>query len=99
MRRMLSLIAGAALVLGTASTTQAKVVDCSGTLIITLGTIGDMISTGTGVATTSTGGFGVDHVSTIHFGPNGISGNVTIPLTDPEDVDDEIRHLFAAFSD
>jgi len=83
MRRFLSLIAVAALVLGAASTTQAKVVDWNGTLTITLGAIGQLVDTGTGVATIN-GSAGGDHVNTVHFGPNNISGSVTIPLTDPE---------------
>ena len=83
MRRLLNLIAVAALVVGTASTTQAKIVDWSGTLTITLGAIGQLVSNGTGVATIN-GSAGGDHVNTVHFGPNNISGSVTIPLTDPE---------------
>ena len=83
MRRFLSLIAVAALVLGAASTTQAKVVDWNGTLTITLGAIGELVDNGTGVATIN-GSAGGDHVNTVHFGPNNISGSVTIPLTDPE---------------
>ena len=81
MRRLLCLIAAAAVVLGTATTTQAKVVQWSGTSLIHLGTIGDMFDTGTGVATTSGT---LDHVNTIHFGPNNLTVNGTIPLTDPE---------------
>jgi hypothetical protein len=70
--------------MGTASATQAKIVDWSGTLQITLGAIGELVTTGTGVATTNnTAGVG-DHLNTIHFGPNDISGSVVIPLTDPE---------------
>jgi hypothetical protein len=83
MRRLLSLVAAAALVLGTASTAQAKIVDWSGTLNIRLGPIGEMVAGGTGVATTN-GTAGVNHVNTIHFGPNDISGSFVIPLTDPE---------------
>ena len=84
MRRLLGLIAAAALVLGTASTTQAKVIEWSGTTLIHFGTIGDLEGTGTGVATTNgTAGTG-DHVNTVHFGANDISGSVTIPLTDPD---------------
>jgi hypothetical protein len=84
MRRLLCLIAAAALVLGTASTTQAKIVEWSGTTLIHFGTIGDLIGTGTGVATTNnTGGIG-NHVNTIHFGTNTLTLNGTIPLTDPE---------------
>jgi len=81
MRRLLCLIAAAAVVLGTATTTQAKVVQWSGTSLIHLGTIGDMFDTGTGVATTSGT---LDHVNTIHFGANNLTVNGTIPLTDPE---------------
>jgi hypothetical protein len=33
---------------------------------------------------TINGSAGGDHINTIHFGPNTIAGNVTIPLTDPE---------------
>jgi hypothetical protein len=83
MRRLLGLGAVAALILGTASTSQAKIVDWSGTLNITLGAIGELIDSGTGVATIN-GSAGSDHVNTIHFGPNDISGSVVIPLTDPE---------------
>ena len=83
MRRFLSLIAVAVLALGAASTTQAKVVDWNGTLTITLGAIGQLVDTGTGVATIN-GSAGGNHINTIHFGPNTISGSVTIPLTDPE---------------
>ena len=84
MRRLLCLIAAAALVLGTAATTQAKVVEWSGTTLLHFGTIGDLIGTGTGVATTNnTGGIG-NHVNTIHFGANTLTLNGTIPLTDPE---------------
>jgi len=81
MHRLLCLIAAAAVVLGTATTTQAKVVQWSGTSLIHLGTIGDMFDSGTGVATTSGT---LDHVNTIHFGPNNLTVNGTIPLTDPE---------------
>ena len=84
MRRLLSLIAAAALVLGTASTTQAKIVDWSGTLIISLGNVGALVFDGTGVATTNaTAGLG-DHVNTAHFGPNTLSGTEAILLTDPD---------------
>ena len=83
MRRLLSLIAVAALVVGTASTTQAKVVDWSGTLIIDIN-FGTLVTTGTGVATTNGTGGVNDHVNTIHFGPNNILGSTTFPITDPE---------------
>jgi hypothetical protein len=85
MRRLLGLIAAGALVLGTASTAQAKIVEWSGTTIIHLGTLGSMTDTGTGVATTSDGGLGVNHVNTLHFGANTLTISGTIPLTDPED--------------
>jgi hypothetical protein len=85
MRRLLCLFAAVALVLGTASTTQAKIVDWSGTLTIHLGTLGDFISDpGTGVATTN-GTAGINnHVNTVHFGANTLNLSGTIPLTDPE---------------
>jgi hypothetical protein len=83
MRRFLGLIAVAALVLGTASTTQAKIVDWSGTLIVDIN-FGTLVTTGTGVATTNGTGGANDHVNTIHFGPNNILGSTTFPITDPE---------------
>jgi hypothetical protein len=83
MRRLLCLIAAAALVLGTASTTQAKIVEWSGTLTVDIN-FGTLVTPGTGVATTNgTAGLG-NHVNTIHFGPNNISGSTTFPITDPE---------------
>jgi hypothetical protein len=83
MRRLLCLIAVAALVVGSASTTQAKIVEWSGTLVVDI-SFGALVTGGTGVATTnSTAGLN-DHVNTVHFGPNNIVGSTTFPITDPE---------------
>jgi hypothetical protein len=82
-RLLLSFMVAAALILGPASATQAKVVDWSGTLVVDIN-FGTLVTTGTGVATTNGTGGANDHVNTVHFGPNNIVGSATFPITDPE---------------
>jgi hypothetical protein len=84
MRKFLGVVAVVLLSLGLASTVHAKIVDWAGTLVVELGTIGSLVTTGTGVATTNNTAGPGDHITTIHFGPNNISGAVTILLTDPD---------------
>jgi hypothetical protein len=85
MRKFLGAVVVALLALGLASTVQAKTVDWSGTLNISLGTIGKLVTSGTGVATTNNTTAAGDHITNLHFGANNIVGSVTIPLTDPND--------------
>ncbi|MDH3211551.1 MAG: hypothetical protein OEM05_03605 [Myxococcales bacterium] len=81
MRKLLCLVGAAALALGVASTGQAKVVDWSGTLTVDMGTLGPITVTGTGVGTTTGTG---DHIDSIHFGANTLSGTGVINVTDPQ---------------
>ncbi len=81
--KLSSLAITAVLLSGLATSSKASVVEWAGTLDVGLGNIGTLITTGTGLATINGSGTS-NHISTLHFGPNQISGNITIPLTDPD---------------
>ena len=83
MRKLASLSVAVVLSLGLASGSRASVVEWAGTLETSLGNFGTLVTMGTGLATINGSGT-TSHIGTIHFGPNQISGNITLPLTDPE---------------
>ena len=83
MHKCLSLAVAALLSLGLASGSRASIVEWAGTLETGLLNFGTLVTTGTGLATINGSGT-TSHITTIHFGPNQISGSITIPLTDPD---------------
>ena len=83
MRKWLSLAVAVVLSLGLASGSRASIVEWAGTLETGLLNFGTLVTTGTGLATINGSGT-ASHITTIHFGPNLISGSITIPLTDPD---------------
>ncbi len=83
MHKCLSLAVAALLSLALAPESRASIVEWAGTLETSLGNFGTLVTTGTGLATINGSGT-TSHINTIHFGPNQISGNITLPLTDPD---------------
>ena len=83
MRKLSSLAIALVLSLGLAAPSGASIVEWAGTLDTGLGNLGTVRATGTGLATINGSGT-TNHINTIHFGPNNLSGNATIPLTDPD---------------
>lgn len=82
MRKLLSLIAAAGLVLGAVGTAQAEPMPWEGTITLSLGTLNPLVVTNKGMSTVN-GSSGLGHLNTFIIGTNGLSGTATIPLTDP----------------
>ncbi len=82
MRRLLSVLAAALLVVGVASLANAAPLKWHGTLKVELGTLPTAFTTGTGVATVNaSSGFG--HLNTIRIA-GGLTASEVVPVTDPE---------------
>ncbi len=84
MRRLLSVLAAALLIVGVAGLANAAPLKWHGTLKVELGTLPTAFTTGTGVATVNTSsGFG--HLNKIRIA-GGLTDLRTVPVTDPETI-------------
>ena len=91
MRRMLFAFITATLTLSVAGVAFGKALPYSGTLVLELGALPELVGHGTGVATVNNSSGG-EHLNTIRLA-NGVGAQTTVPVTDPE-VSGQIKSVF-----